>query len=417
LPEIEKIGGQLKTKQQSDNLNTISAAKGETMLPVSKEPGVPVPQKQRSKRIAAIDWVRGVAMLLMVLDHVSMAYDAHHISNDSAANWVIGTSLGEAEFITRWVSHICAPIFVFLAGTALAISVERKLEAGADAWQLDIGMIKRGAFIAVLDPTVISLFSGGWRFQVLYAIGMAMICMAFIRRLPSAVIMALCLVWLIAGEWITVQISNPTNMTPSIISALLVSSYSSPTLIIKYPLIPWLAMMALGWVFGRYLIKHLAGKTRLDLVPFLWVWGAVGMLTFAVVRYFNGYGNLWLLREGADWIQWLHVSKYPPSLTYTALELGLTAWLLALMILYERRFRIRPNGPLLVFGQTAMFFYLIHRIVLEGSATWLGMRGFTSQLWIVYLISLLLLIALYFPCRWYRDFKVENRNIWWTTYI
>ena len=104
--------------------------------------------KQRSGRIAAIDWVRGVAMLLMVLDHVSMAYNRNHISSDSAALWVVGTQLGDLAFVTRWVSHICAPIFVFLAGTALAISVERRLASGADARQLDLGIIKRGAFIA-----------------------------------------------------------------------------------------------------------------------------------------------------------------------------------------------------------------------------------------------------------------------------
>lgn len=396
---------------------TSSAGIAGSTTPPSAQPSPAMPGKQRSRRIAAIDWVRGVAMLLMVLDHVSMAYNRHHISSDSAALWIAGTQLGDLEFFTRWVSHICAPIFVFLAGTALAISVERKLASGADAWQLDLGIIKRGAFIAILDPTVISLFSGGWRFQVLYAIGAAMICMAFLRRFPSTVLLGLCLGWFFAGEWVTGFFWDPADTTPSITSALLVSSYSSPTLIIKYPLIPWLAMMALGWVFGRYLNAYSAGRARLDLVPLLWIWGAVGLSVFTVFRYFNDYGNMWLLRDSMTWVQWLHVSKYPPSLTFTGLELGLTAWLLAVMIMFERRYGVRPNGPLLVFGQTAMFFYLIHRILLEGSATWLDLRGFTDQLWVVYLISLLALVVLYFPCRWYREFKAENRNIWWTTYI
>ena len=109
----------------------------------------------RSQRIAAIDWVRGVAMLFMMIDHVSMAYNSQHISNDSAATWVVGTTLDGIEFFTRWITHICAPIFVFLAGTALAISIERKVASGADARELDIGLIKRGAFIAILDPTVV----------------------------------------------------------------------------------------------------------------------------------------------------------------------------------------------------------------------------------------------------------------------
>ena len=375
------------------------------------------PGKNRPQRIAAIDWVRGVAMLLMMIDHVSMAYNSRHISNDSAATWVAGTTLGGFEFFTRWISHICAPIFVFLAGTALAISIERKVAAGADTRELDIGLIKRGAFIAILDPTVISLFSGGWRFQVLYAIGTAMICMVLVRRLPSLVILVLCAGWLLAGEWITTLMADPTDPTPSILSALLVSSYTSPDLLIKYPLVPWLVMMSLGWVFGRYLNSFIAGKARHDLVPVLLAWGGAGIIFFMLFRYFNGYGNMVLLREGASWIQWLHVSKYPPSLTFTALELGLTAWLLAVMIVIERRFGVRPYSPLLVFGQTAMFFYLVHRIVLEGTATWLGWRGFTDQLWMIYLVSVVMLVLIYFPCRWYRDFKSKNRHWWWTTYI
>lgn len=373
--------------------------------------------KNRPQRIAAIDWVRGIAMLLMMIDHVSMAYNSVHISNDSAATWVSGTSLNGPEFFSRWVSHICAPIFVFLAGTALAVSIERRVASGADARELDIGLLKRGAFIAVLDPTVISLFSGGWRFQVLYAIGMAMICMVLVRRLSSTVILVLCFAWLLGGEWVTRLFTVPTDPTPSIISALLVSSYSSSDLIIKYPLVPWLVMMSLGWVFGRYLNNFIAGRVRSDLVPVLLAWGGAGIVVFILFRYFNGYGNMQLVREGAGWVQWLHVSKYPPSLTFTALELGLTAWLLAAMIMIERRFGVRPYSPLLVFGQTAMFFYLVHRIVLEGSATWLGWRGFTDQLWIIYLISLLMLVLIYFPCRWYRDFKSKNRHLWWTTYI
>jgi hypothetical protein len=176
-------------------------------------------------------------------------------------------------------------------------------------------------------------------------------------------------------------------------------------------------MMSLGWVFGRYLNSFIAGKARSDLVPVLLAWGAAGIVVFILYRYFNAYGNMQLLREGAGWIQWLHVSKYPPSLTFSALELGLTAWLLAVMIMLERRFGVRPYGPLLVFGQAAMLFYLLHRIVLEGSATWLGWRGFTDQLWMIYLISLVMLVLIYFPCRWYRDFKSKNRHLWWTTYI
>ena len=113
----------------------------------------------KSKRIAAIDWMRGFVMVLMVVDHVSMAYNAQHNSTDSASLYISGSPLPDLEFFTRWISHLCAPVFVFLAGTALAISVERKVSRGIDSWQIDKEILLRGAFIAILDPTIISLLA------------------------------------------------------------------------------------------------------------------------------------------------------------------------------------------------------------------------------------------------------------------
>jgi uncharacterized membrane protein len=92
---------------------------------------------QKSHRIAAIDWMRGLVMVLMVLDHSSMAFDRHHLDEDSAFYTGAGTmALPAAEFLTRWMTHICAPTFVFLAGTALALSVERRVAKGTDPWQV-----------------------------------------------------------------------------------------------------------------------------------------------------------------------------------------------------------------------------------------------------------------------------------------
>ena len=150
----------------------------------------------KSKRIASIDWMRGFVMILMLLDHVSMAYNAQHDSSDSAALYVSGTPLPAFEFFTRWISHLCAPVFVFLAGTALAISIERKLARGFDSSKIDRDILLRGAFIAILDPTIISLFSGRMTIQVLYAIGVAMMCMAFFRRFSSTSLIIMALAWI-----------------------------------------------------------------------------------------------------------------------------------------------------------------------------------------------------------------------------
>jgi hypothetical protein len=130
---------------------------------------------QKSHRIAAIDWMRGLVMVLMVLDHSSMAFDRHHLDEDSAFYTGASTmALPAAEFLTRWMTHICAPTFVFLAGTALALSVERRVAKGTDPWQIDRDILMRGALIALLDsnyyfpglrPMDLSSFAGDWTFD------------------------------------------------------------------------------------------------------------------------------------------------------------------------------------------------------------------------------------------------------------
>jgi uncharacterized membrane protein len=370
----------------------------------------------KSKRIAAIDWMRGFVMILMVVDHVSMAYNAQHNSSDSAALYVPGSPLPDLAFFTRWVSHLCAPVFVFLAGTALAISVERKVSRGVDGWQIDKDILIRGAFIALLDPTIISLFSGRITFQVLYAIGVAMMCMALLRRFSSTSLIVCALAWIGLGEMLTAMVWPPQENIESIVAALLVSTYATSTMVIKYPLLPWLAMMILGWVFGRYLLAYKDGDTKVGPVTLLLILGFAALMVFVVIRYYNGYGNMFLYREENSWQHWLHVSKYPPSAAFTFLELGVMSIIMALMIGLERLVGDRPNGVLLVFGQTAMIFYLVHRLILEGTATHAGLRHF-SDLKTTFVISLVMLALLYPFCLWYRGFKAKHSHSIWLRYL
>ena len=370
----------------------------------------------KSKRIAAIDWMRGFVMILMVLDHVSMAYNAQHNSTDSAALYVSGSPLPDFAFFTRWISHLCAPVFVFLAGTALAISVERKVARGIDSWQIDKDILFRGAFIALLDPTIISLFSGRMTIQVLYAIGVAMMCMALFRRFSSTLLILCALAWIGLGEMITEMVWPPQDNIESIIAALLVSTYATSTMVIKYPLLPWLAMMILGWVFGRYLLAFKDGNIKTGPIILLLGLGVSALLAFAFIRYNNGYGNMFLYREDNSWQQWLHVSKYPPSAAFIFLELGLMSIIMAIMIWVERLIGDRPNGVLLVFGQTAMMFYLVHRLVLESTATYGGLRYF-ADLDTTYIISIVMLVLLYPFCLWYRGFKTKHIHSIWLRYL
>jgi uncharacterized membrane protein len=362
---------------------------------------------QRSRRIAAIDWMRGFVMILMVIDHASMAFDGHHIAKDSALYPDAATmALPTAAFLTRWITHICAPTFVFLAGTALALSVERRVAKGVNAWEIDKGILIRGAIIALLDPTIISLGSGRMTLQVLLAIGVAMMCMAPLRRLPSAVLLSFGLGWFAFGELLTGLAWAPGDSAP-VWAALTMATYGSDAMIIKYPVLPWLAMMVLGWVFGRHMNNFSGGKSRVSPATVMLIAGVTALAVFAVARGLNGYGNMFLPRADNSWQQWLHVSKYPPSLTYAGLELGLMSLFLWGMMKLEAVIGVRENSPLLVFGQTAMFFYLIHRLVFEVPATYFGERGAGSIL-TTYVVSAILLVAIYPACRWYRSFKAAH---------
>lgn len=360
-----------------------------------------------SQRIATIDWMRGLVMVLMVIDHASMAFDANHLSEDSAMyEGAMTMALPAAEFLTRWITHLCAPTFVFLAGTSLALSIERRVARGVDAWEIDKSILKRGAIIALLDPTIVSLGSGRWTLQVLLAIGLSMVCMAGLRRLPSAMLLVLALGWMVFGEIPTGWVWHPPGPS-SPIAALTLATFGSETMVIKYPLLPWLAVMILGWVFGRHLIRYSMGLSRVPGRTVLWIAGAASLGIFVFVRWQAGYGDMFLHRADGSWQQWLHVSKYPPSLTFYALTLGILFLCLALLRTIEPVIGVRRNGVFLVFGETAMFFYLVHRLVLEIPATWFGLRG-AGDLRTTYVVAAVLLVALYPACLWYRRFKAAH---------
>lgn len=379
------------------------AQSGSTSAPPQGASAVP------SQRVATIDWMRGIVMVLMTIDHASMAFDANHISRDSAFYPDAGTmALPAAEFFTRWITHLCAPTFVFLAGTSLAISIERRVARGVDSREIDWNILTRGFIIALLDVTIVSLGSGRWSFGVLYAIGMSMMCMAFLRRLPTWGLCTAAIAWIVLGELVVGMVWDPPGSS-SILAALTVASYREGLVGMYYPFIPWLAIMMLGWVFGRHLIRHVSGESRVSGKQVLWVAGIACLVTFFVVRYNAGYGDMFLHRADNSWQQWLHVSKYPPSLTYVTLELGILFLCLAFLRTIEPKIGVRKNGVLLVFGETAMFFYLAHRLAMEIPATWFGLRGF-GDITTTYIVTAIILVLLYPACLWYRGFKKAHPN-------
>ncbi len=409
-------------------------------------------------------------MVLMAIDHASVIFNGGRLSDDSWYLYQVGSELPVGQFFTRWITHLCAPTFVFLAGTALALSFERRRLLGDPDRDLDRRLFKRALVILAFEL----LWWAPFTLQVLYAIALGLICMIPLRRLSSRTLLITALSILFLYEalfWgvmhlggVTADmIREATNMpvpdgefdqeafseassqlrnlgwmtvfTPLFHPGLLVNIGPVPILV-QYPFVPWLGMMILGWLFGRFLLQHLTGAAHAGTTPavtepagsarswtsverLLVISGLLALGLFVVLRAWNGYGNMLLLREDYSLVQWLHVNKYPPSLTYAALELGLMALVLWGFFRFQRTMKdpVRTRNPLLVFGQTAFFFYLLHlhiMIVFAIAATVAGVSGIFGGYGVgaAYLAALGVLILLYPLCLWFRRFKARRPRSW-----
>jgi len=380
------------------------------------------------KRLPAIDWMRGIVMILMATDHASSAYNSGRLVTDSALMYAAGMPLPPLQFFHRWVSHLCAPTFLFLAGTALALSIEKKVGRDEGAWSIDRDMFVRGLIILSVDLFFINLlwFPGAILLQVMYAIGVALILMIPLRRLPSPVLLVMGVAILFAAERFLPDGLVVSSDVGSMLAALFLgaggfdtnleafgpwSALGIPdTFIAAYPVLPWLAMMVFGWVFGRWLLARRDADDSEVQSTRLLAWTGIGALgVYAVIRGFNTFGNLQLYRLDGSWIQWLHVSKYPPSVAFTALELGLMCLIMSGLFVLQRRQgeKVNLNNPVLVFGQTAFFFYVVHIFFYETTARLLGMH--MRETLLVSTIAMTVgLIVLYPVCRWYRGFKAKH---------
>ena len=449
--------------------------KGESTTPVPGDSDAPLIVDPN--RLAAIDWMRGLVMVLMAIDHASLAFNGGRLADDSWFTREAGAELPAAQFFTRWITHLCAPTFVFLAGTALALSFERRRLVGARDRELDGHLFKRALVILAFELIWWAPFS----LQVLFAIAMGLICMIPLRRLSTRTLLITALAILFLYEALFWGIMHLGGVTADMIREVtsfpipdgefdpeamdemgaqirglgwmsVFTPFFHPGLLVKigpiplwvqYPFVPWLGMMILGWLLGRYLVQQsavattspaIAGSSPAIATPvpadaaagpadaarpsmpverLLLIAGLLALGLFVLFRAWNGYGNMLLLREDFSLVQWLYVNKYPPSLTFALLELGLMAVILAGFFRYQRTMKgpVRTWNPLLVFGQTAFFFYLIHMHILMFSA--LAMGTFMNQgVGAAYLAALCVLVLLYPLCRWFRRFKARRPRSW-----
>ncbi|OGD47836.1 hypothetical protein A3K69_05850 [Candidatus Bathyarchaeota archaeon RBG_16_57_9] len=313
-------------------------------------------------RLEFIDFTRGIVMAIMAWDHVSGFWNQYHHGGEG----ILGRAppfVDTTWFLLRFVSHYCAPTFIFLAGTVLALSSKKRLEGGESQREVTLHIAKRGVILLVLAAAIESpAFSNPWTyFGVISCIGACLIIFSVARRLPTKVILLASLLIILNHSFLDLSfIPTAPNWGWYLRIILHEPNYDRWPYIGLYPIIPWVAVMGLGWSLGNYL----SGKSAEDVKglkrPFA-VLGVASIVAFVVVRWLNGYGNL-VSRMGNTLVDWLYVSKYPPDLAFLLWTLGGMCLMLALGIHIQGRpwFHGGLSGILLSFGRNPLFFYLVH---------------------------------------------------------
>ena len=318
--------------------------------------------KARSPRLDFIDFTRGIVMAVMAWDHVSGFWNQYHHGGEG----ILGRAppfLNTTWFLERFVSHFCAPTFIFLAGMVLAISAARRLERGEGEKDVSLHFIKRGLVLLFLEAFFVSpAFSLPWTyFGVIACIGVCLIIFSVARKLPWKVILALSLIIVLNHQFLDLGfIPTRPNWGWYLRVILHEPNFERWPYFGLYPIIPWVGVMGLGWSLGSYLYGKDMEQVKKLKTPFA-VGGAVSIVLFFVVRWLNGYGNL-LPRNGDTLIDWLYVSKYPPSVAFLLWTLGGMILFMALGLHIQERpwFKGGVTGVLLAYGRNPLFFYVIH---------------------------------------------------------
>ena len=376
------------------------------------------------------------------------------------AGWICSQDYGEflpgtgpvGTFLTRWITHFCAPAFCFLAGVGAALSFSR----GKSKIELSRFLLTRGAFLVLLDLTVIRVawdfnfqFSGGPWFIVLAVLGFSMIALAGLIWLPNWAIVVFA-VAMIAGHnafdfvddlsehgrlgrwsplWTFLHMQTGDRLAFPPLNKFRVGGGPGIPFYVSYPLIPWIGVMALGYAFGP--IFRLPGPDRRRR---LFGMGLGLTLTFAILRAWFDYGDPrpWEAEFPEplnNFLEFLRTSKYPPSLDYLLMTLG--PILIALALLDQAKGFV--VGIFLDFGRVPLFFYVAHLYLIHALAVGFGMmQGFPARemmttynglpddygfsLRVVYLVWLLVLLLLYPPCAWFSNLKRRSKH-WILSYL
>lgn len=362
------------------------------------------------QRFISLDLFRGLIIILMAIDHASMNIvyinKTHplEIWNSSVAGYFSNSG----EFLTRFITHFCAPGFFFLMGTGMILFAASRKKKNWSPGRITRYLVLRGFIIIFLEKilwtTVVFRTLGYTIFGVLFGLGGAMIIGSLLIRFNKFILLILGLAGILITQVLPQFITN-IGFYNNPIALLLLVPQGSGTWISIYPVIPWLSISVLGMVFGKELLQD-SGQAYQKLL----VAGLMCLILFPIVRWEGGFGNF-QTPQSWDWITFLNVVKYPPSLGYTLITLGVNFVLLYLFEKSHYKLGIWKT-PLLVFGKTALFFYFAHWFFF--SATRLLFYFIKGNLLWLYAGWAVGLLILYPICRQYLEFKQKTSpgSIW-----
>jgi uncharacterized membrane protein len=411
-----------------------------------------VPTASRA-RLDAVDLVRGLVIAFMLLDHTR---DFVH----SAAMTFQPTDLDRTNvplFLTRWITHFCAPVFVFLAGTGAYLQLMR----GKPMGELRRFLVTRGLWLVLVEIAIVRVAAFWYippsqillMLEVIWAIGLSMICLAALTYLPVRTIGAFGVLLIVLhntldGVLTATPWRGPGSPVPGIADKLIsvlhqpgvfpIAGWPGPLALVMYPLVPWVGVLAAGYAFGRLYTLD-ADRRRTILVRL----GVALTVAFVALRLANLYGDPvpWTVQRSAAFtvLSFLDLQKYPPSLLYLLMTLGPAILLLGLVDRFDvRATRVRLARWLTTFGRVPLFFFVMQWPVAHAMGLLVGLVAgesvthFTMHppnppidgppsnvggpLWVVYLTWLAGLALLYPLCRWFAAVKARRRD-WWLGYL
>jgi len=413
-------------------MNNASHTLNKTVAIYKSTPTTTITFASKSKRIESIDLLRGIVMIIMALDHVR---DYFHCD----AFIYSPTDLSRTSvflFFTRFITHYCAPVFVFLAGVSAYLYGANRSRKQT-AWYL----FTRGVWLVFTELFILGLgrsFNPSFPFynlQVIWAIGISMIVLSVIIYMRRRFILLTAIV-LIAAHNLLDNVHVPNSFFWSFLHEGGDFVFNGIHVSVHYPVLPWIGIIALGYYFGRMFNSYYNSLNRKKTLLTI---GLLMILGFLILRGFNIYGdaNTWSPQKNYafSFLSLLNVTKYPPSLLYTLITLGPAFIFLALTEKPLNSF----TSKIVVFGRVPFFYYvihiyLIHLLAMIGAQSlgyhWSDMilndrvnnveklKGYGFNLTTVYLVWLGLILLLYPCCKWFDKYKRANQSKHkWLSYL